>query len=143
MSVSLMKSTIKYEPLNPAPRKREEMDDLFDEIDRNLTEKPYDYAEQVMEKIENDYRQPGIEVNEREKEKAELKLKLGELKRKLHQSKNIKNVRKTEINKALADKRKQIKAEMEILKDRLYQIDIEEKGADVSSQKLVDSTVKL
>jgi chromosome segregation ATPase len=116
--------------------------DMFREVERSHSEKPYSYADQVMENIEKEYKQPQQELNEREKEKKALHLKMGELKRRLRQSKNIRNVSKASINQTLAQKRQQIRAEMEKIKDRLYQIEIEEKGMGVSSKDLTDSTLK-
>jgi hypothetical protein len=121
---------------------RDEVDELFDEVEEAYTEKPYSYAEEVVNSIEQTYRQPKEIANERDREKNELTLKIGELKKKLNQTRNVRNPRKTSINQSLADKRKKLRAEIETIKDRLYQIDVEEKGSGMTSKDLVDATIK-
>lgn len=118
-----------------------DVDDMFKEIEDEYTEKPYSYAEEVMKNIEQEYRQPQMVLSEREKEKADLNLKIGSLKRRLHQLKNVKNPRKTAINQTMSERRKLVKDEIERAKDRLHQIDMEEKGSEVTSKNLVDSTI--
>ena len=116
----------------------QEVDDLFRNIEDEHYPKPYNYAEQVLEKIETEYRQPKIELDEREKEKKELGQKLEELKKKLNKTKNVKNTRKTAINKTQSNKRRVLKAEIEKVKDKLYQIGIEEQGSNITSSDLVN-----
>lgn len=101
----------------------------------------YDYGQKVMAEIESEYRGLGSIKAEREKDRAKLNEKIRRLQHKLRTLKNVRNHRLININKDMASKRKAIKAEIERLKDLLYNIDEEENGASVTSEKLVESTL--
>lgn len=112
-----------------------EFDNLFQMAKKESTDKPYNYADEIMESLEKEYLLPQTMMNEREMEKKELNLKMGTLKRKLHQNKNIKNSR-SPANRTRADNRKKIREKIERIKDRLYEIQLEEQGSNISSKDL-------
>lgn len=119
----------------------QEFEEMFEDLAKSRDEKPYDYAESIIAKIEDEYKNmPSVDV-ERKKEREGLIKKITELTKSLNKCKNVKNHRKTQINQTLAEKRKKIKTEIEKVKDALHQISVEEKGANVSSQRLVDATL--
>lgn len=119
----------------------DEFSDIFEDLQDQLVEKPYDYAEEVMKSIESEYKAPQKALSERDQEKRDLSLKLGELKKKLNQTRNVRNPKKVAINQSLSEKRKGLKADIEKIKDRLHQIELEEKGSGVTSKTLTDATI--
>lgn len=120
---------------------------LFDQITNNIPREEvidgngYDYGQKVIDEIENEYKGLGTAKVEREREKAKITDQLKTLQVKLRKMKNVKNHRKANINADIASKRKAIKIQIESLKDRLYDINEEEKGAEVTSGTLMESTL--
>ena len=107
-----------------------------------LPETKESYADKVIRDIENEYKGIGTARMERQKEKKELQDRLKETTKKLKNVKNVKNHKLVNINAKAAELRKKLREEIKEIKDRLYDIDIEEKGSEVSSSKMVDTTIQ-
>lgn len=105
------------------------------------TNEPIDYGQKVMDAIENEYKNlPNVDT-ERKVEKALLEKQMKELTIKLRKTKNTKNHRRVIQNTAAATKRKEIKAKIEELKDQIYNIDLEDKGSNITSTNLTDASI--
>lgn len=100
-----------------------------------------DYAENVVSSIETEFNNMANSSENRRLHKEELTKKLAELTKKLRQTKNIKNHKMRTQNAAIAKKRKDLKEQIEAVKDDLYAINMEEAGEDVSSTSLVDASL--
>lgn len=109
--------------------------------DASKPEPSLDYAENVVSSIESEFNNMANSSENRRLHKEELTKKLAELNKKLRQTKNIKNHKMRTQNAAIAKKRKDLKAQIEAVKDDLYAISMEEAGEDVSSTSLVDASV--
>lgn len=130
----------------------EEIDAIFDQESANVVvnsdpdaSRPsvsYNYADKIVEELETEYQNMPNEAADREKEKILLNHRLKELQLKLKKVKNVKNVRRVEQNRKAHETREKIKAEIEEIKDKLYNIGLEEKGKDVTSTSLVDKTIR-
>jgi hypothetical protein len=118
----------------------------FEEMDASL-ETPtdgtenYDYAEEIVASAEAEFR--GILNSEKERlaEKTALETKLKTLQISLKKTKNVKNHRKTDVNKKMAERRKEFKAQISEVKDRLYELELEKKGSSVNSADLASTTL--
>jgi chromosome segregation ATPase len=121
-----------------------DIDAIFDELDATVVEldKPYDHSETVVERIEAEYRQIPDAIRERELEKSTLTKEMETLKRKIKSTKNVRNHRMVVANTAKSTARKEMKDRIEKIKDRLYEIELEEKGSGITSQNMVDATLK-
>lgn len=121
-----------------------DIDAIFDELDATVVEldKPYDHSETVVERIEAEYRQIPDAIRERELEKSTLTREMETLKRKIKSTKNVRNHRMVVANTAKSTARKEMKDRIEKIKDRLYEIELEEKGSNITSQNMVDATLK-
>ena len=64
-----------------------------------------------------------------------------ELEIKLKKVKHIKNFRLAKANTSVAEQRKTMRAEIEKIKDRLYEIEIEAKGETITSDSLSKNTL--
>jgi hypothetical protein len=113
-------------------------DDLFDQLVRDHV-KPPSYADKIVEDIEADFTDMSTANREREKEKKTLQDRLVALKARLNKTKNIKNPSKAALNTEQAKKRAAIKKEIEEIKDKLANIEAEEQGQDITSEKLLNS----
>jgi hypothetical protein len=102
----------------------------------------YDHGEEVLKNLEQSYKGEIGVHEQRQKEKEMLEKELKETKTKLKKAKNVKNHKKTEVNTRIAAKRKLYKGRITEIKDKLYNIDLEEKGSKISSSDLVDTTIK-
>ena len=107
------------------------------------------YAEEAIEKVEQEYKNMGTNNESRNDEKTRLNKKLAELTTRLRKIKNPKNVRVAAgASSSMASKRMTIKTEIEQIKDRLYEIQVEEKGssmdsvADGAGKSVADAVVK-
>jgi len=122
-----------------------EFDEFFEEaLKTNAVAEDikFDYADTVVQGIENEYKDlPDIKA-ERKKEKEALTKKLKDLQSKVKKIKNIKNYKMAEQNAKKAESRKKIRAEIESVKDKLHAIDMEEKGSEVTSGQLLNETLK-
>ena len=112
-------------------------DNLFDQLIREQDTKPPSYADKIIEDIEADFTDMSTANREREKEKKTLQDRLATLKARLNKTKNIKNPSKIALNTEQAKKRAAIKKEMEEIKDKLANIEAEEQGKDITSEKLL------
>jgi hypothetical protein len=108
----------------------------------NDEEPSFDYGQKIISSIEAEYKGlPDVSID-RVKEKAALSLKLKEKQNKLRNTKNIKNHKKVVQNAQISDIRKKLRAEIEEIKDQIYNIDLEEKGSNITSTNLVDASIK-
>lgn len=131
-----------------------EEDDIFDDIISShvyinpdiaatAPSEKFDYAENVVNALEEEFKGLSISVpEERKKHKEDLKTKLAILTKQLKSIKNVKNHRMRHINEKNAERRKKLRIQIETIKDDLYAIDLEEKGSEISSTSLVDATVQ-
>ncbi|HMP28008.1 MAG TPA: hypothetical protein PKD85_00315 [Saprospiraceae bacterium] len=124
----------------------EELNTLFESASNNILdqndETHYDYGDEVLKNLEQTYKGEVGVHEQRQTEKVALEKELKETKSKLNKAKNIKNHRKTTINTKIAENRKLYKNRITEIKDLLYNIDLEEKGSQISSSDLVDTTIK-
>lgn len=134
----------------------DELSSIFEEISNNLPVQPEanlvgegeeysenkDYGQRILEKIEAEYKNaPDVEA-ERFLERKSLEERLKTLDKKLKGTKNVKNIRMRTLNAEKAAKRKLYRSQIEEIKDALYNLSLEEKGAGVTSTNLVDATIK-
>lgn len=122
------------------------LDEIFDELsktDANTeTEQKFDYADTIVKDIENEYQNlPDVKA-ERKKEKEALLKKMKDLQLRLKKIKNIKNHKLVEQNAKKAELRTRIRATIESIKDKLHAIDLEEKGSEITSDQLMNETLK-
>jgi len=89
------------------------------------------YAEEAIDKAELEYKSMGSATETRVTEKEKLNAELKQLNTKLRSTKNVRNVRVASSNSSnMSSIRMTIKKRIEAIKDRLYDIEIEEKGGD-------------
>jgi hypothetical protein len=126
-----------------------ELEELFEEADSQQPviaeaeeEKSYDHGEKILKSLEQEYKGELNTNEQRKNEKLALEKELKETLKKLKNAKNVKNHRKTEINAKISARRKLYKQRITELKDKLYNIDLEEKGSEIASSDLVDTTIK-
>lgn len=110
-------------------------------IDSIAGVKGEDYGQKVLESIEAEYKGMPDVASERAAEKVKLEAKLKNLQKSLKKVKNVKNHKMKAANAKNHELRVKIKDEIESIKDRLYDISLEEKGAGVTSSSLVDATI--
>ena len=119
---------------------QDELNTIFGEEVSKYADKKYSYADELIEKVETEYKNMGAATTTRQSEKKDLTKKLATLTAQLKKIKNSKNVRVASSNSSgLSAKRLAIKKEIEKTKDRLYEIEIEEKGADIGSVDVTNS----
>lgn len=122
------------------------LNDVFRELDDSIhvptdgTE-DYDYANEVVASAEAEFRGIINAEKERLKEKSALEEKLKLLRSSLKKAKNVKNHRKVDINKKIAEHRKSLKAQISLAKDRLYELELEEKGSNVNAADLANASL--
>lgn len=104
-----------------------ELEDLFEEalIENGITPEPLTIAEKVVKRAEEEFRGYGEEEQLRIDEETEIREKIKSLELQFQKNKNIKNYRLSELNAKRAEKRKEIKKKISILKIRLQEIDDE------------------
>lgn len=104
--------------------KENTFDDLLSQL---LQEKEtYNYAEDYVKKIEQNFRELPEEQIQRNQEKKDITERIKKLQNQLYKTKNVKNIRRSEINISQSIKRRNIKKEIESLKDKLEVIKLEE-----------------
>lgn len=119
-----------------------DVEQIFSELVDQNEEPKFSYADTIVKGIENEYQNlPDVKA-ERKKEKESLSKKLKDLQGKLKKVKNVKNHRAVEQNTKKAELRSRIRKEIEDIKDKLHAIDLEEKGSEVTSNQLMDETLK-
>ena len=109
----------------------DEIDSLFEREIKN--HQPYDFASDKVNKIEEEFKKLPNDNIEREEHKKQLEAKHKELKAQLNGLKNIKNTKMIQANAKIAEKRKKIRAEIEKVKDILYDISLETKETSTSA----------
>jgi len=100
-----------------------------------------DYGQKVLDSIEAEYKGMPDVASERAAEKVKLEAKLKDLQTRLKKVKNVKNHKMRAANAKNHELRVKLKESIEGVKDRLYDISLEEKGAGVTSSNLVDATI--
>jgi len=119
-----------------------DVEQIFSELVDQNEEPKFSYADTIVKGIENEYQNlPDVKA-ERKKEKEGLSKKLKDLQGKLKKVKNVKNHRAVEQNTKKAELRSRLRKEIEDIKDKLHAIDLEEKGSEVTSNQLMDETLK-
>lgn len=110
--------------------------------------KELSFGEKMLNKIEEEFKREIKEGDaaeaallDRETERKKLLERVTELEIKLKKVKHIKNFRLAKANTSVAEKRKTMRAEIEKIKDRLYEIEIEAKGEAVTSERLSKNTL--
>jgi len=101
------------------------LEDMFKE----LNAPPPSYGDRILAEIEDEFKGMKSASLEREKEKNELLDRLNSLKTKLKKTKNIKGVSHSNLNVGISKKRGLIKKEISDVKDKLTEIEMEEKGS--------------
>lgn len=84
------------------------------------------YVDRLVENVEQQFKGFSLEQRERKKERDEMNEKIKKLTSALSKLKNVKNPRLRKINEERSKKRLKIKAEIEVCKLRLREIDEEE-----------------
>lgn len=134
----------------------DELVSIFEEISNNLPVQPeanlvgegehysedQSYGQRIVEKIEAEYKNAPDVAAERAMERKSLEEKLKILEKKLKNTKNVKNLRMRKLNAEKSAKRAVIRQEIDNIKDVLYNLSLEEKGAGITSTNLVDATIK-
>jgi len=95
------------------------------------------YADRIVEEVKAEFEGRATAFKEREDEKRTLTERLTQLKAKLNKTKNVKNTSKIALNAEIAKKRGVMRKEIEEIKDRLYNIELEEKGSSMTSESLM------
>lgn len=98
------------------------------------------FGDRILQDIEEDYKGIATKSQERKKERLALEKKLADKQTSLKKCKNVKNHRKTDINTKIAEKRKKLREEITQIKDELYNLALEEKGSQTTSESLVEGT---
>lgn len=125
-----------------------DLEELFEEADSQqpviveVEENSYDHGEKILKSLEQEYKGEVNANEQRKNEKLSLEKELKETQKKLKNAKNVKNHRKIEINAKISANRKIYKQRITELKDLIYNIDLEEKGSEIASSDLVDTTIK-
>lgn len=117
-----------------------ELEDLFNEENAKIPEtfeKTKSFADGIIEQIENEYLG---NLKDPIKEKRDLEIKLKKLKISMKNCKNIKNHKRTDINSKMALKRKLYKEEITKIKDKLYELYLEDKGSQLSSDNIIEKS---
>jgi predicted nuclease with TOPRIM domain len=104
---------------------------------------PPSYGDRILAEIEEEFKGMKNAITEREKEKATLLERLKSLTSKLKKTKNIKGVSHSDLNVERSKKRGLIRKEINDVKDRLAEIEMEEKGSKTSSADLLQSQSEL
>ena len=108
------------------------IEQLMKELDKDDT-----YASRVVDDAEEEFLKLSTIEEEREKDRLEIAAQLKALKTKLRNAKNIRNHKKTDVNKSLSDKRKRIKQEIALLELKLEDLKMEKAGSEVTTDKLL------
>jgi len=103
------------------PLEDSEYETLFNEL--KLSNKKYDYGEQVVNGIEDEYIKGTSDSVRIEEVKINLLARQAELRANLHRTKNIKNTKMAHVNADLAKKRANIRQEMEQIKNQLLDLE--------------------
>ncbi len=105
----------------------EEVESLFIEVDKTYRPaEPKTRSEKIVQLAEQEFRGFSEEHKSRQQERKKIQEKLKTLRKKLRRTRNIRNSRLSEVNAKQAAKRAAVKKEMDILRMRLQEIDLEE-----------------
>lgn len=120
--------------------RRSKMDELFESAMSEKDDKlKYSIAERIEEEVRTELHDIATANKEREEEKRSLVDKLAQLKIRLNKTKNVKNPSKITLNAEISKKRAVLRKEIEEIKDKLYNIELEEKGSNITSEKLMSA----
>ena len=97
------------------------------------------YADRIVEEVKAEFEGRATIIKEREDEKRTLSERLVQLKARLNKTKNVKNPSKIALNAEIAKKRAAMRKEIEEIKDKLYNIELEEKGSSMTSENIVNA----
>ena len=110
--------------------------------DANIPSIIPDYGEKIAADMESSFQNMPNIAQERKDEREHLTTKLADLGKQLRSIKNIKNHKMRHLNAKNAERRARIRAQIEQVKQELFDLELEEKGSQVTSTSLVDATVK-
>jgi septal ring factor EnvC (AmiA/AmiB activator) len=115
------------------------MNDLFDE-ELRARETEDVCSSDIISKIEAEYKNLSMVTEEQQSrniEKDALRRQIKKLETEVSRRRNVKNHRRTTVNDSIAEKRKTLRAEIEILRNKLGEIEDEERSARASLAKFI------
>ena len=107
-----------------------ELNHLFDDLVKNGADcqqnvKPRSDYDKIVTEVAEEFSGGSAKTKSRNKEIAEIKVKIGKLKRSLKKNRNIRNHRLQSANKKRADKRASLNTQIKELEQTLKYIDME------------------
>lgn len=113
--------------LDTKKEKGNQFEKLFNDAIKGNERKTF--ADKIVDEIEDTYKNLSEDVKSRKLEKEKIESQIKTLNKRLQKTKNVKNIKHTKDNTEKSTKRKQIKKQIEQLKDQLEGIEIEESGS--------------
>ena len=103
---------------------------LFDDLVKKEADcqqniKPRSDYDKIVTEVAEEFSGGSAKTKSRNKEIAEIKVKIGKLKRSLKKNRNIRNHRLQSANKKRADKRASLNTQIKVLEQTLKELDME------------------